>query len=177
MAELTTLARPYAQAVFELANSQNKLADWSGTLNNLVEMMNQAEVAALADNVKVSKQQLTAVLTDLCGSQISDPGKNLLALLIENGRLVLLPEITAVYEVLRAEAEQTIEAEVITAFPMDKAQADKIATALKARLGREVKINATVDKSVLGGAIIRAGDMVIDGSVSGRLSKLDQAMN
>ena len=177
MAESTTLARPYAQAIFELASANNALAHWSDVLNNLIEMMHQEMVASITDSVKVSKKQLISILHDIAGNQIDDQGKNLLSLLIDNGRLDLLPEIKAVYEVMRADAESTVEAHVTTAFELDQAQSDQIASALKAKLGREVKIVTTVDKTILGGAIIRAGDLVIDGSVTGRINKLGQSMN
>lgn len=177
MAEATTLARPYAQAIFELALTNKTLPIWSKTLVNLLEIMNQESIKAISDSVKVSKQQLSDIIRDVCGTEVDDQGKNLIALLIENGRLDLLKDIIVVYEILRAEAESTIEAQVTTAFPLDQKQSDQIAKALKAKLGREVKIVSNVDKSIIGGAIVHAGDLVIDGSISGRLAKLGQSMN
>ncbi len=177
MAEATTLARPYAQAIFELALANKTLPIWSKTLVNLLELMNQESIKAISDSVKVSKQQLSDIIRDVCGTEVDDQGKNLIALLIENGRLDLLKDIIVVYEILRAEAESTIEAQVTTAFPLDQKQSDQIAKALKAKLGREVKIVSNVDKSIIGGAIVHAGDLVIDGSISGRLAKLGQSMN
>jgi F-type H+-transporting ATPase subunit delta len=177
MAELTTLARPYAQAVFEMARAKGNYAEWSQNLTDLIAIASNPDVAAASSSTKVSKSVLTEIFIAIGGDAMSAETRNLVALLIENGRLILLPEIAAVYELLRAEAESTIEAEVVSAFPMDKAQEDKIAAALKARLGRDVSISTTIDKNIVGGVIIRAGDLVIDGSVSGRLSKLDHAMN
>lgn len=177
MAESTTLARPYAQAVFELAKAKKKFPEWSQTLADLLSLIRHEPIAKVISSVKVSKQQLIGLLRELCGSGIDEQGKNLLSLLVENGRLGLLDHISAVYEVLRAEAESVIEAEVITAFPLDKAQSAGMTKALKAKLGRNIKIVSKIDKSIIGGAIIRAGDMVIDGSVSGRIIKLGRAIN
>ncbi len=177
MAELTTLARPYAQAIYRLAREQNKLSEWSQTLADLLAVIHQEPVARLIGHAKVDKQQLCGVIDEICAGQVSRQGRNLVALLIENNRLELLPEIAAVYEMLRAEAEGTVEAEVVTAFPLDPEQEKKMAAALKKRLGKEVRLKTRVDRSILGGAVIRAGDMVIDGSTSGKLSKLGYVMN
>jgi len=177
MAESTTLARPYAQAIFELAEANKNLPEWSQTLSTLLELMSLESIKLIANSVKVSKQQLNEILKEACGSDIDAQGNNLVSLLIENGRLGLLTEISEVYEELRAEAESTIEAHVTTAFTLDEKQTEQMAKALKARLGRDVNIVSSVDKSILGGAIVRAGDLVIDGSVSGRISKLGQLMN
>ncbi|VAW79061.1 ATP synthase delta chain [hydrothermal vent metagenome] len=177
MAELITLARPYAQAVYKMASEKKTLPHWSEILDKLLQVISHESIAALIDNSKVSRQELTDVITAVCGDEVDQEGKNLVALLIENGRIELIPEIVAVYEHLRAEAESTVEAEVRSAFPIAEDQQQKIAQALKARLGCEVKIKSIVDKSVVGGAIIRAGDLVIDGSVTGKLAKLGHALN
>ncbi len=175
MAELVTLARPYAQAIFKLAMEKKQLPAWSKTLVNLLELVSEKSIAALIKDVTVSKQDLSDVLVEVSAKAINTQGKNLLRVLVENGRLTLLAEIAAVYELLRAEEEGAVEADVITAFPLTEAMEKKIASALKARLGKKVKINAVIDKSVIGGAIIRAGDLVIDGSASGKLDKLSYA--
>ena len=177
MAELVTLARPYAQAIFKLALEKKQLPAWSKTLANLLELVSEKSIAALIKDVTVGKQDLSDVLVEVSANAIDKQGKNLLRLLVENGRLMLLAEIAVVYELLRAEQEGAIEAEVITAFPLTEAMGKKIASALKARLGKKVNINAVIDKSVIGGAIIRAGDLVIDGSTSGKLDKLSYAMS
>ncbi len=177
MAELTTLARPYAQAVFELALEKKKLQAWTTIFRDLVAVLQQPQIHALMNNVKISRAQLTGVFHDVCGEAVGVPAKNLLALLIQNGRLKLLPEISNVYEVLRAEAESVLEAKVISAFPLTPAQEAEIAAALKVRLGRDIKIKTIIDKTVLGGAIVRAGDLVIDGSVNGSLAKFSHALN
>ena len=157
--------------------NKKKLPAWTSIFRDLLALVQQPQIYALMNNVKVSRAQLTGVFHDVCGDAVGAQGKNLLALLIQNGRLKLLPEIAAVYEMLRAEAESVLEAEVISAFPLTAPQEAEIAAALKIRLGRDIKIKTIIDQSVLGGAIVRAGDLVIDGSVNGRLAKFSHAMN
>ena len=117
------------------------------------------------------------LLISVCADEIDDQGRNYIKLLAQIRRLVLLPDITALYEYYRAEAEGKIEAEVISAKDITEQQMGNIAQALKKRLGREVSISARTDSSLLGGAIIRAGDLVIDGSVRGKLNKLATALS
>jgi F-type H+-transporting ATPase subunit delta len=117
------------------------------------------------------------VFLDVCGEHIDDQARNLVRVLAENRRLDVLPAIAALYERLRAEAEGAVEAELISAVPVKDAHRDKIAQALGRRLGREVKLTCTEDKSLLGGAVLRAGDLVIDGSVKGKLARLAGTMS
>ena len=172
MAEKTTVARPYAQAVFALAQEQSDLKGWSDTLQLLAQIVSDAEMAAMLDNPKVTVEQTTDVITAVCGDNINESGKNLVKVLAENDRLELLPEISTLYEVERASVEGTVNAVVTSATELNDAQKQKIADALKSRLGRDVSLECDIDESLLGGAIIRAGDVVIDGSVIGKLNKL-----
>lgn len=177
MAELTTIARPYAEAVFRLADNKTERARWSEMLMYAASIAVDDDMRKLLNNARYTREQVLGLFLDICADKLDAQGRNLLKLLSENGRLTLLPEIAAVYEVLRADEEGTIEAEMITAYPVSEAQRSKIAAALAKRLGREVNLKVTEDKSLLGGAIIRAGDMVIDGSVQGKLEKLASSMN
>lgn len=172
MAESRTLARPYAEAVFNLATEHDRLAQWSGMLRLLAEVTSDPRVATLAADPRVSKRHLAGLLLDICGARLNEDGKNLVRLLIENERLELLADITAVFEALRADAEGTIEVEAISAFRLSDKEIQNIAQAVKAKLGREVKLTSSVDRSLMGGVVIRAGDLVIDGSVKGRLHGL-----
>ncbi len=172
MAETTTIARPYAQAVFELANSQKRLKEWSEMLAFAAAVVSDAQMRAFIDNPRVHKHDLEAAVLGVCGNRLDTFGANLIKVLVANDRLAVLPEIASLYEDLRAEAERTVKAELITAFEVDKAHQAKIAAALKQRLGKEVALTCQVDESLLGGAIVRAGDLVIDGSVAGQLNKL-----
>ena len=177
MAELITVARPYAQAVFSRAQEAGKLSDWSATLQSIAAVSQVPEIQELVKGVQLERNQLADLFIEICGEQLDQEGSNLIRVLAENRRLSLLPEIAAVYEIYKAEAESTLEAEIISAFPVADAQRDKIAEALKNKLGRTVNLTCKTDKSLLGGAVIRAGDMVIDGSVNGKLEKLASAMN
>jgi F-type H+-transporting ATPase subunit delta len=172
MAEKSTIARPYAEAVFSLAKEQSELKSWSDMLNLASVVTEDEAMSAVISNTNVGKVQLANLLIDVCGSEITEQGKSLLKLLAENRRLSLLGEITAQYEILRAEEEKTIDAEVISAFEVSKAQQKQIAEKLKARLGREVTLSCRVDTSLLGGVVIKAGDLVIDGSTLGQIQKL-----
>ena len=131
---------------------------------------------AYIGNPKIDSETLTKLMLNVCGDQLNDLGKNFLKVLIANKRLNVLPEIVTLYNEHRAEAERTIEAEVISAFPLSDAQQKVLTESLKKRLGREVNLVAKVDENLLGGAIVRAGDLVIDGSVSGQLNKFATAL-
>jgi len=177
MAELTTVARPYAQAVFERAQQTGRLADWSAMLQFAAAVAADGTMREAIEGTRLTRQQLADLFIEIGGDRLDQEGRNLIRLLAENRRLALLPEIAAVYEVLRAEAESTVEAQMISAYPLTEEQKQRIAESLKRRLGRNVNLTAEVDESLIGGAIIHAGDLVIDGSVRGKLDRLASAMN
>jgi F-type H+-transporting ATPase subunit delta len=135
-----------------------------------------ADVAALLETPKMAKQAGANAFIHLCDGKLDEKAKNLVKTLAENNRLKLFPDISALFEVLKDEEEGSVEAIVRTAKKLTKAEEKLIATALKKRLGREVKLKVSVDKALLGGAIIKAGDLVIDGSIQGRLKKMTVAM-
>lgn len=176
MAEQSTIARPYAQAIFEQAAETKQLAQWSDKLALASAVAQDSGMQSVIGNPRVSNTQLVDLFLGVCGDKFDDTAKNMVKLLVENGRLSVLPEIAALYEEYRADAEKTVQAEVISAFPVTSAQQTSIKKALKARLGREVELVCTTDNSLVGGAIIRAGDMVIDGSVTAQLQKLTHAL-
>ena len=159
VAETSNIARPYAQAVFELAENTGDFGHWSDALHAM------ALVAANPD------------MRDLCGDRIDGRGKNLIRLLALNRRLHALPAIKEQYEALRAEAERTVRAELDSALPVSEQEQQQIASALKTRLGRDVELVCKIDETLIGGAVIRAGDLVIDGSVKARLEKLAAAIS
>ncbi len=177
MAEKSTIARPYALAIFKLAEGQQQLPKWSETLTLLAAIVEDPAMTTLIGNPRVSHEQLRGLFHDVGGEQLDDKARSLIDLLIENDRIALLPEIAALYERYRAEAEQVVKAEVISAYKVSADQEKAIAAALKTRLGKEVAISSHIDKSLIGGAIIRAGDMVIDGSVTGHLDRLNTALS
>lgn len=176
MAEKTTIARPYAQAIFELAKQQNALPKWSEMLELAVVIATDPQVAGLIGNPRIKKSQLASLVLDVAGANFSEEAKNVIRVLVDNGRLNVLPEIAVSYDQYRAEEESTVHAEVISAFPLSKDQEAKIAAALNKRLGKQVEVTSRTDATIIGGAIIRAGDMVIDGSVTGQLEKLGSVL-
>lgn len=177
MSELVTAARPYARAVFELAQSENTIDKWSENLGFMTVIVSDSDMTALLDNPKLSKQETGDLLASVCGDDIDGHATNLIKLLAENDRLTLIPEISALFEHFRASGAGMIEAEVVSAQEISDEQQAKIADSLKKRLGQEVKLTTRIDESLLGGAIIRAGDLVIDGSLKGRLAKITTAMS
>ena len=177
MAEKTTIARPYAQATLALAKEQNALQQWSEMLQFASAVAADEEMAALIDSPKLSGEQTAELFLDICGDKLNEHGKNFVRVLADNDRLDVLAEITELFEIERAQSEGTVEAQVISAVELNDTQKSKITESLKKRLGRDVTLDCSVDASIVGGAIIRAGDVVIDGSVTGKLNKLAAALN
>jgi len=176
MAELHTLARPYAKAAFELALETNALQQWSQTLNTLAGAIADPAVAALLGNPRLSRADVAAVLTAALGDKLDARTSNFLRLLAENKRLAALPAIAAEFEALKAEAERTVEVDITTASAVAEPQQQALLGALRARLARELQVSWKTDSALIAGAVIRAGDLVIDGSVAGELAQLRQAV-
>ncbi len=177
MAEWSTLARPYAKAAFEFALEHNALGEWSRQLAQLAAVTGTEKVGRLIASVALGSRQQAETVVGLFGGELLPGVVNLVRLLAENKRLRLLPQISALFEQLKANQEKSLEVELVSAFALDNDLGDRLAQALRGKLQREVTINTVVDRSILGGAIVRAGDIVIDGSVRGRLAKLAKAMN
>jgi F-type H+-transporting ATPase subunit delta len=177
MAELSTLARPYAKAAFEYAMGSGALAPWSEQLATCAAVVSDERVSAVLDNPALTAEAQAKALNDLCGDATGEQVKNFVRILASNKRLGLLPEIVAQFELFKANQEKSVDVEVISAFELDDALTQKLASVLRTKLEREVKVSTVTDASLLGGVKIRAGDTVIDGSVRGRLNKLAEAMN
>ena len=177
MAEAITVARPYAQAAFMYANAQQALKDWSDMLSLLAAIAGDAAMHDLIDSPHLTETQLADLFIQVAGDNVNDSGANFIRILAENGRLTLLPEIAALYEIQRRAAEGTVQAELVTAFPASDAQQAEVIASLSKRLGRAIELSCSTDTGLLGGAIIRAGDLVIDGSVRGKLERLGAALN
>lgn len=175
MAEPDTIARPYAKAAFASAHAAGRLADWSRMLSAAATGATDEAFARLVGNPHVAPDALALVLADVADAD--EQGRSFLRVLAERRRLPALPAIHAQYEALRAESEHRVDVELVSAMPLTDAQQQKFEQALKKRLGREVVIQARTDASLIGGAVIRAGDLVIDGSVRGRLEKLATALS
>jgi F-type H+-transporting ATPase subunit delta len=176
MSEAITTARPYAQAAFEEAQMLGDLKGWSEMLLSLAESTSYHDVRAVVTSPRILKAQIDKLMDGLLGSQAKPQQRNFVRILVGNQRLLLLPEIVALFEVLRAEAEKTVNVVVDSAFELSAAQQEKIISSLKARMGREIKLVCKVDKGLLGGVVIRAGDKVIDGSARTRLGEMANAL-
>jgi F-type H+-transporting ATPase subunit delta len=177
MAELSTIARPYAQGVFAVAQAGNNFQHWSTMLSTAAEAAQTEQLTPLLNTSLVNRTALADVFIEACGDALDDQGRNLIRLLADNRRLGMLAQIHEQFELLRGEAEGTIDATMVAAQEVDKATQDKVAKALGQRLNRKVALSTETDPSLLGGAVIRAGDLVIDGSARGRLERLADAMS
>ena len=183
MADNNTVARPYAQAVFELADESGDLGTWSDALAAAGDLMADGQVTAYLSDPMFSNEQRLEFLTGLFGKAGANilggkdkRGTNFLKLLLENGRTAVLPEIAAHFEALKAEAEKKVDVVVTSASPISAKQKDTIGKALRERLGRDVSIETEIDENLIGGAVIKAGDVVIDGSLWARLEGLANAL-
>ena len=176
MADFTTAARPYAKAAFEMARDNKQYDEWSSRLAFLGGAVSDPQLSAALDVPGITSEQRADLMEKIAGDQLDAHGKNFVRLLAENNRLALLPDIAVIYDHLKAEAEGEIEARVTSAFELEPDQSQRIADALAKRLDRKVKIVSQVDKELIGGAIIKAGDLVIDGSVKGRIAKMSQSL-
>ncbi len=176
MAEITTIARPYAQAVFQLAKAEQSFTGWSDTLHLLAAIATDPQAAAVLSSPRINADQKAGLLIDVAGDKLNDAAKNFVRVLASNQRLSALTEISQLYEALRNREESVVEAELISAKPATEDQKSKVIAALKTRLGRDIHLACKTDESLLGGAIIRAGDLVIDGSARGKLGRLASAL-
>lgn len=172
MAEKNTIARPYAKALFELALAQKKLGAWSENLALLASVARDERVRKLLVSPHVTITELADLFIAIGGKGLDEHGANFVRTLAASRRLGFLPEIAAIFEKLKAESENTADVTVISAAPLDAEQRKKYAAAMEKRLKREVRLHCEVDPTLLGGAILRADDLVIDGSLRGRLERL-----
>ena len=175
MSETITVARPYAQAAFDHARKLGELKGWSEMLEATAAATLNVEVSAAITNPRVGRKQIEALMLAVCGDK-SAGEQNFIKVLVESQRLSLLPEIAALFEIMRAEEEKSVDVVVTSAFELNETQKQKIADAMKKRTGREIRLGCEVDRNLLGGVVIRAGDKVIDGSARTKLSELANAL-
>jgi F-type H+-transporting ATPase subunit delta len=173
MAERATIARPYAKAAFAVAREQGTLDPWSRWLATAREVVLSDEFQKLERSPGVSTEQLEALIAGICGADLDAHGQAFMRLLTENGRLDFLPEIAARFKELEAEDRNVAEVEVVSATQLDERQQERLAAALRTRLRREVRLHCAVDPALIGGAVVRSGDMLIDGSLRGKLERLE----
>jgi F-type H+-transporting ATPase subunit delta len=172
MAERTTTARPYAKAIFALARKNNRLAETSAGLLRAAETVVDPRVHALLGSPHVTAPQLSEFVNGIAGDALDENGRNFVSLLAQNRRLGFLPEIAALFEQMKAEVENIVDVDVVSATALNSDQEARYAAALQKKLGRQVRLHTKVDGTLLGGAVLRAGDLVIDGSIKGRLERL-----
>ena len=176
MAEIATLARPYANAVFELARSNDRLDKWSRMLGLLSATVQTREAQALIGSPALPSTAKAHRLTDVVRDELDAGGRRFVLVLADNKRLELLPEIAAQFEERKAEAEQVLDVEITAAVALSEAQVQDYVQALERRFNQQVNVTAIVEPDLVGGAVVRAGDTVIDGSVRGRLTRLVEAL-
>jgi F-type H+-transporting ATPase subunit delta len=175
MADMTTIARPYAKAAFDFAVEKDQLDQWGQMLSFAAEVANNEQIHELLTS-SMSADKLAEIFVAVCGEQVDEFGQNLIKVMAENGRLQALPDVCAEFLLLKQEHEKEISVEVTSATELSEQQKADISSKLETRLERKVQLNCSVDETLLGGVIIRAGDLVIDNSARGRLSRLSDAL-
>ncbi|HQQ63402.1 MAG TPA: F0F1 ATP synthase subunit delta [Pseudomonadales bacterium] len=177
MAELVTLARPYAKAAFEVALGEGKLGDWQVMLDTAGAVVSDEKVRAALSSPALTSEQQSQLMLGVCGDSLDAKASNLVRALASNKRLSLLPEIAIQFSNLKAQQEKIVAVEIRSAFPMDDAVAARLQQALGKKWQCRVELQTEVDASLLGGVVIKAGDTVIDASVRGRMQKLAEALS
>jgi F-type H+-transporting ATPase subunit delta len=176
MAEPSTIARPYAEAAFRLADAHGKLAEWAATLANLAAVAADARVRAAIGDPNLPAAKVAGLFIAILAGKLSGEAENFVRVLAENGRLEVLAEIRSQFEALKNAREGVLEAEVHTAFEMDQGQLADLVARLEKKTGRKVRARVSVDKSLIGGVRIVIGDKVIDGSARAQLAALETAL-
>ncbi|MCL6414225.1 F0F1 ATP synthase subunit delta [Aestuariirhabdus sp. Z084] len=177
MAELTTVARPYAKAAFEAAQASGELDLWAGMLEFGAAVAQDESMKLFLDHPALSREQKAQAFADVCESKLNEGAKNFFTVMAENNRLVLLPEVLNLFEYYKAQQGKQVDVEVETAFDMSKKQQDALVQALSKKLDRKVNLSSETNPQLLGGVVIRAADLVIDASVRSKISKLAEAIN
>ena len=176
MSELTTLARPYAEAAFKRAKETGSAEKWSDQLSFLSSVMSDDQMKKATSNPKVRRENLARSFLDLCDGQLDAEGQNFVRLLIQNGRLNLLGVISNLFGEYRAEDEGYVDVDVASAYELSEEEKAKLSNTLDATLRRQSRLNVSVDKNLIGGVYIRAGDRVIDASVRGQIERLAKSL-
>ena len=172
MTDFTTAARPYANAVYDIAKQTSALDSWGDALANLATVVSDVQMSELLNNPEMGKQQKGDMLIQVLGDKLDEQQQNLVKLMAENGRLSIMPDVRDQFEVARAKAENKVEAEVVSAFELTAQQTDELVNTLKNKLGCDVTLTTTVDESLIGGVVIKAGDTIIDASMKSQLDSL-----
>jgi F-type H+-transporting ATPase subunit delta len=176
MAELTTIARPYAEAAFEIARDQNALPVWSEMLRFAATIISDPRVAAALDNPHLSAADKESLVLSIAGDKLNHDGRSFLRVLIEAERVSLLPQIQSLFGTLRDEAENVAKATIESAFPMSDAQVAELKAALEKRFGKTIEATVVENPALIGGARVTVGDSVIDGSVQAKLAAMSSQL-
>jgi len=172
MSDMTPVARPYARAAFELAQAKDALQNWDEQLELLAAIAGDAQVRAILGDPRVDRTAKAGLLLDIAEGHLSDEVRNFVQLLAQNGRLPALAAVRTAFAALKAATERRVLARVVSHRKVTQTQEKQLLDALSARFGCEVELECSVDESLLGGVVVRAGDLVIDGSVRGQLNRL-----
>lgn len=172
MADFKTAARPYANAIFDIANGADTLDSWSDALANLANVVNDAQMSELLNDPEMGKAQKGELLIQVLADKLNEQQQNLVKLMAENGRLIIMKDVQEQFEVARAKAENKVDAEVVSAFELSAQQTDELINTLKNKLGCDITLTTTIDESLIGGVIIKAGDTIIDASMKSQLDSL-----
>lgn len=176
MSELATSARPYAVAVFKRAKETGTMQNWSQSLAFMAAVTSNGDISGVVDNPKIGKPSISELLLNICQDHIDKEAANFLKLLVQNGRLSLLSTIAKLFEGYKAEHEGYVDVQVTTAFELSEESFKGLAENLEKSLGKKINMNVAVDKSLIGGVLVRAGDQVIDGSIRGRLQHMQKTL-
>ncbi|MGO2353497.1 MAG: F0F1 ATP synthase subunit delta [Marinomonas foliarum] len=177
MAELKTVARPYAKAAFEVAREQGHVTEWADMLNVLATVTSEPKLKVALQNPAFSAEEKANALAEVCAEVTTEQGKAFLLNLAENKRLTLLPAISALFQQFKLNFEKAVDVKFTSAFELSAEQAQVLAASLAKKLDRTVNLTNETDASLIGGVVIRTGDLIIDGSVRGKLAKLAEAIN
>lgn len=175
MSDLTTIARPYAKAAFDFAVEKDALDQWAQMLSFAAEVAKNEQMAELLTG-SMAAEKLADIFLAVCGEQFDEFGQNLLKVMAENGRLRAIPDVCDQFLVLQQEHEKKVDVEVVSATELSAEQVANISSKLEQRLERKVKLNCSIDETLLGGVVIRAGDLIIDNSARGQLNRLSDAV-
>jgi F-type H+-transporting ATPase subunit delta len=172
MADKSTIARPYARAAFQEAKGGKRLTEWGQALQIGAVAVKDERVENLIGNPQVTPTELSKLISDIAGARLDEMGRNFVQTLADNRRLAYLPEISKIFDDLKDAEEGVVDVTVTSAAPLDEAQRRTLSEALAKRLKRAVRLHCETDPSLIGGAVLRAGDLVIDGSLRSRLERI-----
>ena len=172
MTDFTTAARPYANAVYDTASESNTIDSWGEALTNLAAVVSDAQMSKLLESPDLGKAEKGELIIKVLGDNLTDKQQNLVKLMAENSRLKLMPDVLEQFEVARAKAENKIEAEITSAFELSDQQISELVNTLKNKLGSDITVTTSIDESLIGGVIIKAGDTIIDASMKSQLDSL-----